>query len=81
VKITMNSLTKALKPLLVSERIVTLRCLKEAAIIDQNFAAAAALRDAEKKLTGGKSGINVSRPRGSKKALRSSPSALRSKSR
>ena len=41
-----------------NDQVKVIRCLKEAAIRDQRFGVATDLRDWEKALTGGKSGLN-----------------------
>lgn len=57
--LTQESLKRALGNMTARAAVQTLRCLKEAAIYDQSFDYAIVLRDAEKRLTGGKSGINT----------------------
>jgi len=49
----------SLQHLTKGEQIKMIRCLKETAIRDQRFGVATDLRDWEKQLTGGKSGINA----------------------
>ncbi len=59
--ITKTSLLGAMENLSQRQAIKTIRCLKEAAIRDQRFNTAVFLRDEEKRLTGGKSGVNTLR--------------------
>jgi len=65
-KLTWTNLDRALGVLGAKSQIRTLRCLKEAAISDQDFNAAVMLRDREKKLSGGVSSMN--KPRKVRKA-------------
>jgi hypothetical protein len=58
-----EALNRALDGLSVANKLVVLRALKEAAIYDQNFDDAAALREAEKLLTRGVTKINPKRRR------------------
>ncbi len=51
-------LALALEILPKREQVKVIRCLKEAAIRDQRFSVGADLRDWEKALTGGVSGVN-----------------------
>ena len=51
-------LALALKILTKDDQVKVIRCLKEAAIRDQRFGVGTDLRDWEKSLTGGVSGVN-----------------------
>jgi hypothetical protein len=58
-----ESLLKAASCLPAPWQVIFLRTLKEAAIYDQSFDSAMLIRDTEKKLTGGETGINYPKKR------------------
>ena len=59
ITVSKASLLAPLENLTNPKAVIVLRCLKEAAIIDQRFSTAVVLRDEERLWTGGKSGINA----------------------
>lgn len=66
--VSFDSFVSATAHLSTAQAVKTLRCLKEAAIRDQNFETAIVLRDEEKRLTGGKTGMNARKPQRRRKA-------------
>ena len=65
VAISTDALQRSLTQVVMTEAVIILRCLKEAAIRDQSFELAQMLRDMERQMSG-TTGINAKRPRSRK---------------
>lgn len=65
VAISTDALQRSLTQVVMTEAVITLRCLKEAAVRDQSFELAQMLRDMERQMSG-MTGINAKRPRSRK---------------